>query len=97
MSKQNNLSVVERIAAPTPPLFAIIRNIGIVLAALAGAVMAVQQQGVQLPEIVTTIADKVVLVSGVIPALVSQLTVDFSKLAEKNIFEKVGNLTKKKP
>ena len=95
--KQNELSVVERIAAPTPPLFAWIRNIGAVLAAVAGAVLALQEQGVQLPEIVTIIADKALLVSGVIAALVSQLTVDFSKLAEKNIFEKVSDLTKKKP
>ncbi len=80
MEKQNQLSIVERIVAPTPPLFAWIRNIGIILAAIAGAIISVEEQGVELPEIVKIIADRIVLVSGVVVALVSQLAVDFSKL-----------------
>ena len=94
---QNKLSLVERATAPTPPLFAWIRNIGVILAALAGAVITMQEQGVQLPEIVTVVADRVVVVSGIIAAIVSQLTVDFSKLAQEKIFSKVAEATKKKP
>lgn len=94
--KQNKLSIVERIAAPTPTLFAWIRNIGVILAALAGAVMTMQEQGIALPEIVTLIADKVIFVSGAIAALVSQLTVDFSKLDEQSLFSKINDSAKKK-
>ncbi len=96
MIDQNKLSAVERVAAPTPKFFAIIRNIGIVLAAVSGAVIAVQQQGIELPEIVALLADKSAWIAGLIAALVSQFTVDFKKLSGENIIASVGNVVKKK-
>lgn len=96
MIDQNKLSVTERITAPTPKLFTIIRNIGIVLAALSAAVIAIQEQGVQLPEIVTLLTEKAAWISGLIAALISQLTVDFKKLSGQSVLNSVDNLDKKK-
>ena len=96
MLDQNKLSISERITAPTPKLFAIIRNIGIVLATVSGAVVALQSQGIQLPEIVTMLSEKALWISGLIAALVSQLTVDFKALNIKSTLSSVGNLVQKK-
>jgi hypothetical protein len=96
MLDQNKLSITERITAPTPKLFAIIRNIGIVLATVSGAVVAMQSQGIQLPEVVTLLSEKALWISGLIAALVSQLTVDFKALNIKNGLASVGNLVQKK-
>jgi hypothetical protein len=38
--KNNNLNIVERIKAPTPKWFKIIRNIGIALATVGGVIIA---------------------------------------------------------
>jgi hypothetical protein len=96
MLDQNKLTIPERIAAPTPKLFAIIRNVGIVLATVSGAVVALQSQGIQLPEIVTMLSEKALWISGLIAALVSQLTVDFKALNIKSSLSSVGNLVQKK-
>lgn len=96
MTQNQDLPIIERMKAPTPKLFAIIRNIGITLAAVAGAVMGLQEQGVQLPEIVTIIAGKVTAVAGIIAALVSQLTVDYSALSTKKVMAKIAEVSKKK-
>lgn len=96
MLDQNKLTIVERIAAPTPKLFAIIRNIGIALATVSGAVVALQSQGIQLPEVVTMLSEKALWISGLIAALVSQLTVDFKALNIKSTISSVGNLVQKK-
>ena len=96
MLDQNKLTITERITAPTPKLFAIIRNIGIILATISGAVVALQSQGIQLPEIVTMLSEKALWISGLIAALVSQLTVDFKGLNAKNTLASVGNLAQKK-
>jgi len=94
--QNQDLPIMDRIKAPTPKLFAIIRNIGIALATVAGAVMGLQEQGVQLPEIVTIIAGKVTAVAGIIAAIVSQLTVDYSALSTKKVMAKIAEATKKK-
>ena len=36
----NNMSVVERVKAPTPKFFRTLRNIGLALAAVGGAIFA---------------------------------------------------------
>lgn len=94
--QNQDLPIMDRIKAPTPKLFAIIRNIGITLATVAGAVMGLQEQGVQLPEIVTAIAGKATVIAGIIAALVSQLTVDYSALSTKKVMAKIADVTKKK-
>lgn len=96
MINQDKISIPERITAPTPKIFAIIRNIGIVLATLSGVVAALQSQGIQLPEIVTVLSEKALWISGLIAAAVSQLTVDYKKLNVKGVIASVGNLAKKK-
>lgn len=96
MLDQNKLGIVERLKAPTPKIFGIIRNVGIVLATLSAAVVSLQSQDVQLPEIVTMLSEKALWISGLIAALVSQLTVDYKKLSANNIIASVGNISKKK-
>lgn len=96
MLDQNKLGLVERLAAPTPKIFTIIRNVGVVLAAASAAVLAVEQQGgIQLPEIVSLLSEKAAWISGLIAAIVAQLTVDFKKLNASNALSSVGNLKKK--
>jgi uncharacterized membrane protein HdeD (DUF308 family) len=38
--KNNNMNLVERVKAPTPKWFKIIRNVGIVLATVGGVILA---------------------------------------------------------
>lgn len=96
MLDQNKLGLVERLAAPTPKIFAIIRNVGVVLAAVSGAIVAIQSQGIQLPEVVTMLSEKALWISGLIAAIVAQLTVDFKALNSKNALTSVGNIPQKK-
>ncbi|WP_221412971.1 hypothetical protein [Rudanella paleaurantiibacter] len=81
---QDELSLPERLAAPTPRLFGWIRNAGIVLAALAGAVAAIDKQGVYLPDLVLVLADKAYFVAGLVATLISQLTVDLKAYRAQN-------------
>lgn len=94
--QNQDIPIVDRLLAPTPKLFAIIRNIGIALATIAGAVMGLQEQGIQLPEIITNLAGKATVIAGIIAALVSQLTVDYEKLSIQKIMAKIADVTKKK-
>ncbi|WP_052354034.1 hypothetical protein [Flectobacillus major] len=81
MYNQNEIGLAERFVSPTPKVFSIIRNIGIILAALAGAIMTIGKD-IELPAILTLIADKATVIAGVISAIIAQLTVDYS---EKNL------------
>jgi len=80
---QNSLTLLERIQAPTPKLFGIIRNAGIVLATLAGVLMRLQEDGIDLPAFVAVLAHHATWISGIIAAIVAQLTVDFDKLKKE--------------
>lgn len=68
----NNMSVVERVKAPTPKFFKTLRNIGLALAAVGGAILAAP---IAIPASLITIAGYVTLAGGVITA-VSQTAVD---------------------
>lgn len=68
----NNMSVVERVKAPTPKFFRTLRNIGLALAAVGGAILAAP---IAIPASLITIAGYVTLAGGVITA-VSQTAVD---------------------
>ena len=68
----DHLSLLERVVAPTPKFFRILKNIGLSLAALAGSILAAP---VALPAIVTTIAGYAA-VDGTVVTAVSQVTVD---------------------
>ena len=68
----NNMSVAERVKAPTPKLFKTLRTIGLALAAIGGAILAAP---VAVPAALVTIAGYVTLAGGVMTA-VSQTAVD---------------------
>ena len=79
----NNMSVVERVKAPTPKFFKTLRAIGFGLAAVGGAILAAP---VAVPAALVTIAGYAALAGGVMTA-VSQTAVDTtdSKTAENEI------------
>ena len=60
------MSTIERLIQPTPKFFQAIRNIGLVLAAVSGAVFA---SPVALPAIITKIAGYVAVAGGVMTAV----------------------------
>jgi uncharacterized membrane protein HdeD (DUF308 family) len=64
------MKVVARAKAPTPKFFKVLRNIGLVLAAVGGTILAAP---VTLPVIVTSVGGYLVVAGGVASA-VSQLT-----------------------
>ena len=65
------MKVVERIKAPTPKFFKILRSIGLALLAISGTIVAAP---LVLPATVVTVAGYMAVAGGVISA-VSQLTV----------------------
>ena len=64
------MNIVKRVKSPTPKFFKVLRNIGLVLAAVGGTILAAP---VALPVLVTTIGGYVAVAGGVLSA-VSQLT-----------------------
>ena len=66
------MKIVERIKAPTPKFFRILRSIGLALLAISGTVVAAP---VVLPAVVVSVAGYMALAGGVISA-VSQMAVD---------------------
>ena len=68
---QNNLSLVQRIFAPTPSIFKTFRTIGLSLAAAGGAILAVPA----MPVILISIAGYLT-VAGTIMTAVSQVAVN---------------------
>jgi len=65
------MNLIERAASPTPSFFQKLRNIGLALAAISGAIIAAP---VALPAIVITIAGYLA-VAGTVLSGVSQITV----------------------
>ena len=68
----NNMSVVQRVKAPTPSFFKTLRTIGLALAAIGGAILA---SPIALPAGLIAAAGYVALAGGVVSA-VSQTAVD---------------------
>ncbi len=68
---QNNLTLVQRITAPTPKIFKIFRTVGLTLAAAGGAILAVPA----MPAMLVTIAGYLT-VAGAVMTAVSQVAVD---------------------
>jgi uncharacterized membrane protein HdeD (DUF308 family) len=66
------MNIVERMKAPTPKFFRVLRNIGLVLAAAGGALLAAP---IALPAAVITVAGYITVAGGVMTA-VSQTAVD---------------------
>jgi uncharacterized membrane protein HdeD (DUF308 family) len=70
------MKVVERIKAPTPKFFKILRSIGLALLAINGTIVAAP---IVLPVTVVTVAGYMAVAGGVISA-VSQMTVEVENL-----------------
>ena len=68
------MTIPERIIAPTPKLFKVIRSSGIVLSALAAALISMKDQGVELPQVADVFGNVATFVAGVIATIVSSLT-----------------------
>jgi hypothetical protein len=66
------MNLIDRVASPTPKFFKTVRNIGIVLAAISGSIIAAP---VALPGIVIQIATYLAIASSVASAL-SQTAVE---------------------
>jgi len=64
--KNNNMNVVERIKAPTPKWFKIVRNIGIALATVGGVIVA---SPLALPAGIVTAAGYLILGGSIISAV----------------------------
>jgi ABC-type xylose transport system permease subunit len=70
--ERNEMNLVQRIAAPVSGFFKKIRNIGLILAAIGGAIIAAP---ISLPAIVVTVAGYLTVAGGVMTA-VAQATVE---------------------
>lgn len=64
------MNIIKRAKAPTPKFFKVLRNIGFVLAAVGGTILAAP---IALPVLVTSIGGYLAVAGGVMSA-VSQLT-----------------------
>jgi len=65
------MKIVERIKAPTPKFFKILRSVGLALLAISGTIVAAP---IALPVTMVTVAGYMAVAGGVISA-VSQMTV----------------------
>lgn len=66
------MNVLERAQAPTPKFFKVLRSIGLIVAAVGGAIVTAP---VALPVAVVTIGGYLTVAGGVLSAI-SQITVD---------------------
>ncbi len=74
------MNIIKRVKSPTPKFFKVLRNIGLVLAAVGGTILAAP---VALPTIVVTVGGYVAVAGGVLSA-VSQLTTTTEKADATN-------------
>ena len=65
--KANEMNLIERLQAPTPKFFRILRNIGLIIGAASAAILA---SPIALPVAVVTVAGYLVVASGVISAVI---------------------------
>jgi len=73
------MKLIKRAQAPTPKFFKVLRNIGLVLAAVGGTILAAP---IALPVLVTSVGSYLVVAGGVASA-VSQLTVNEDDILRK--------------
>lgn len=78
------MNIIDRAQAPTPKLFQVLRNIGLVLASVGGVLVTAP---VALPLGMVTLGGYLTVAGGVLSA-VSQITVDDARLKEKPLKEK---------
>lgn len=80
ITNPNEMTIVQRVKAPTPPFFKTLRIIGLALAAIGGALLAAP---IALPAAIISAASYIALAGGVITA-VSQTAVDNSTDSKAN-------------
>jgi uncharacterized membrane protein HdeD (DUF308 family) len=73
------MNIIKRAKAPTPKFFKVLRNIGLVLLAISGSIIAAP---IVLPMTVVTVAGYLAVAGGVISA-VSQITTINDKNLQK--------------
>ena len=81
--KSNSLNLVERVTAPTPKWFKIIRTVGITLTAIGGAILTAP---VALPATIVTVAGYVML-GGTIASVIAQTAMQTEDNDQKEIKE----------
>ena len=83
------MNIVERIKAPTPKFFKILRSIGLALLGISGTIVAAP---IVLPATVVTVAGYLAVAGGVVSA-VSQVTIP-EEILRKAQDDKKANLNK---
>lgn len=68
------MNIIKRVQSPTPKLFQVLRNVGLVLAAVGGVVITAP---VSLPAVVVTVGGYLTVAGGIL-STVSQITVEDS-------------------
>ena len=79
IQEKNDLSIVDRIAAPTPKFFKKVRTFGLVLGAIGAAIIG---SAALLPAAVVGVAGYLITAGSVIVS-VSSVTVDFDALEKE--------------
>jgi uncharacterized membrane protein HdeD (DUF308 family) len=72
------MNILKRAKAPTPKFFKVLRNLGLVLAAIGGTILA---SPIVLPVVLTSAAGYLTVAGGVISAI-SQLTTEINDAAQ---------------
>lgn len=83
------MNIVERIKAPTPKFFKILRSVGLALLGISGTIVAAP---IVLPATVVTVAGYLAVAGGVVSA-VSQVTIP-EEILRKAQDDKKANLNK---
>lgn len=83
--KSNSLNLVERVKAPTPKWFKIIRNIGITLTAVGGAILT---SPIALPATIVTVGGYLIL-GGTVATAISQTAMQTEDTDKKEMKEDI--------
>ena len=83
--KSNSLNLVERVKAPTPKWFKIIRNIGITLTAVGGAILTAP---VALPATIVAVGGYLIL-GGTVATAIAQTAMQTEDTDKKEMKEDI--------
>ena len=83
--KSNSLNLVERVKAPTPKWFKIIRNIGITLTAVGGAILTAP---IALPATIVTVGGYLIL-GGTVATAIAQTAMQTEDNDKKEMKEDI--------
>ncbi len=80
------MNIIERVQAPTPKFFRVLRTIGLALLGISSVIVAAP---VALPAVIVTVAGYAAVAGGVISAI-SQITVDDDAKREHEIVNRLS-------